>query len=745
MSWFNDFALGFRLAVGSGRAFRANLPRLVLSTIGIGLSVAMLLLLASTVTALGDRSGRLAGREPVTTAGPASLYLTSQIDEVGERQLTTTSLEVTGPGAPLPPGLAAIPRPGEVVVSPALAESMKTDPLLQARFPQRPAGTIAPAGLAGPDELFAYVGTTGLAASQWGSAVTGFDAGGVQDSSSPQLIFLLVVAVVVLLVPMLVLLSTASRIGGAERERRLSTLRLAGARRGQVHRVAAGESLAGALAGGVLGLGIYLAVRPLAAGLEFEGITVFRPDFVPGWPLGVVVALLVPVLAVGPAWFGLRRLVVEPLAVLRNAKPARRRLWWRLVLLAVGIVLLVPDKLLGVSPRPAETLPFLLLGSTFLLIGVPAVMPWITELAVRRVRGGSPAWQLAVRRLQLDSGTPSRVMAGVVVVLAGVVTLQIVVGSATANANRPRTSGGVVNLQVEPSAEAEALRRIDATPGVLGSYRIQRLETIDGAGRPADLLVAPCEVLARYYGATTCADGDAFVVNGSGVRQGAEMPVIGARFVVPAGSAPVPPSKAIATYRTVVAVTPAVAKAQHLPDTGWMLLSFVEPGDTGVLERVRAALGPLGWRASVQGEGEYLGGDGEDFLAAVTGLLYAGGLLGLGIAAVSLLVLLAGQLSERRRSFAMMHASGVPLAVLGRSLLWQNAVPLVFGVAVAVGVAIGTGGLIVRLLGADIPLRVDPTFIGVVVTVAVVLVFAITGAALPALRSVTRVEALRME
>ncbi|WP_116102335.1 FtsX-like permease family protein [Amycolatopsis thermalba] len=745
MSLLNDFALGFRLAVGGGRTFRANLPRMVLTTVGIGLSVAMLLLLASATHALSERSDRIDGREPVTVGGPASLYVSSQTTPDGDRTLTATWLEAAGPDAPVPPGLAAIPQPGEMVVSPALAERIAADPLLRERFPERVVGTIAPDGLDGPDELFAYVGATGIRAASWGFAVSGFGAGAATDSASPQLIFLLVVSVVVLLIPMLVLLSAASRIGGAERERRLSTLRLAGARRGQVHRIAAGESLAGALAGGGLGLALYLAVRPVAMELEFDGITVFHSDFVPGWPLGVAAALLVPVLAIGPAWLGLRRLVVEPLAVLRNAKSERRRLWWRLVLLALGVVLLLPDKLLGVSASPGSTLPFLLAGSTFLLIGVPAVMPWFTEFVVRRIRGGSPAWQLAVRRLQLDSGTPNRVVAGVVVVLAGVITLQTMIGSTAAHANRAQIATGIAYLNVTESAEAESVRLVDGTPGVTGAYRVQRLSASLESGRPVELLVAPCPVLTHLFGVSGCADGDAYVVAGSDVQAGAPATVDGVRFVVPANAASVAPGSAVLANGAGVAVTPEVARAQQLPDGGRMIELLVTPGDHGALDRARAALGPFGWQVAVHSEDEYLGGGSDDFLSAVNSLLYTGGLLGLVIAAISLLVLLAGQLSERRRAFAAMHASGVPLPVLGRSLLWQNAIPLVFGVAVAVGEAIGTGALIVRLLSPHMVLHVDAGFIGIAAVVAVALVFAVTGAALPALRGVTRVEALRAE
>ena len=71
-------------------------------------------------------------------------------------------------------------------------------------------------------------------------------------------------------------------------------------------------------------------------------------------------------------------------------------------------------------------------GASALLIGVPAILPWLLERIIGRVRGGAPSWQLAIRRLQMDSGTPARVVGGVAVVLAGAIALQLML-FATAN------------------------------------------------------------------------------------------------------------------------------------------------------------------------------------------------------------------------------------------------------------------------------------------------------------------------
>ena len=61
-----------------------------------------------------------------------------------------------------------------------------------------------------------------------------------------------------------------------------------------------------------------------------------------------------------------------------------------------------------------------------LLIGVAALLPWVVERVVGRLGAGKVAWQLAVRRLQLDPGGPARAVSGITVAVAGAIALQMV-------------------------------------------------------------------------------------------------------------------------------------------------------------------------------------------------------------------------------------------------------------------------------------------------------------------------------
>ncbi|GAB3009437.1 FtsX-like permease family protein [Amycolatopsis acidiphila] len=742
MNRLMDLALGVRLAVGGGRTLKAALLRLVLTTIGIGLATAVLLLVVTAASALSDRGDRLAAREPDTTATQATpLYL------VGGQQVdwdtTVDYVEPAGPGAPVPPGLAALPGPGQIVVSPALAAKIAADPKTRAMFSQQIVGTIGRDGLAGPNELRAYAGATGLRTSRDVESVYGFGKASGVENLPPQLIMLGTIGVLVLLIPMLVFVASSSRIAGAERERRLSALRLAGAGAAQVRRIAAAEALVGAAFGALLGLLLFLVVRPFAASVEVSGVAVFPADFVPMWQLVVVVFVLIPVITVGTAWLGLRGLIVEPLAVFRRSTPVRRRLWWRLLLVVLGVLLLLPDKLFGMTARPSALLPFVLLGTVLLLIGVPTFLPWVTERVVGRLRGGFPAWQLAVRRLQLDSGTPSRVIAGVVVVLAAVIALQTLLGSVNANAQQANASyydPTVAIISVDPSARDEAIAAVGKAPAVKGVYP-ENWVSLGGPSGSASMIVAPCPLLEHDYRLPSCSDGDVFRLNDSPpgasyqVREGE-----GGSFTVPAAVKTAHSAESSAEVDLLA--TPGVAPGVPV---GYLdLKALIDPTVPDGFDQLRAAVATLEWRASVVG-GPGADSTGSETVQAMQGLLYAGALLTMVLAGISMLVMIVGQISERRRPLAAMSAAGVSRGVLGRSLLWQNAIPVVFGVLVAVGAGVGIAALMLRVLASDVHLLLNGPFIVLMACAAVVLVVAVTGAALPGLRSATKLEALRME
>ncbi len=137
-----------------------------------------------------------------------------------------------------------------------------------------------------------------------------------------------------------------------------------------------------------------------------------------------LVAVAIPAAAVLVTLLAMRGVVVEPLGVVRTAKQRRRRLWWRLLPPLAGLAMLYP--MIGKGRKNGDFNQYLVIsGVLLLLIGVTALLPWVVEAVVVRLGKGALSWQLAVRRLQLSSGTAARMVNGIAVAVAGAIALQM--------------------------------------------------------------------------------------------------------------------------------------------------------------------------------------------------------------------------------------------------------------------------------------------------------------------------------
>lgn len=208
--------------------------------------------------------------------------------------------------------------------------------LLRERLDGPVSEIIGVPGLVGPGELLFYLGSDTLAKNGPDDyrveRVTGFGYDADREGLDPVLMLMVVLTFVALLMPVAVFIATAVRFGGERRDRRLAALRLVGADSRMVRRIAAGEALAGSLVGLVLGTGFFAVGRSLVASVSLQQRSVFPGDLDPAPWLAVLVALAVPAAAVAVTLFALRGVVIEPLGVVRTARPSRRRIWWRLLL-----------------------------------------------------------------------------------------------------------------------------------------------------------------------------------------------------------------------------------------------------------------------------------------------------------------------------------------------------------------------------------------------------------------------------
>ena len=757
--WVADLLMGARLAAAGGRD---GLTRTAMTAVGVGLGVAMLLLATAVPATWASRTARMDQREPgrvVATDGPDTLLLGSSSTTYREHPVRGKLVRPEGPGAPVPPGLPRLPAPGEAYVSPALRDLLDSPAgaLLRPRLPYRIVGTIGAAGLSGPAELAYYAGSDRLSYRDEDDGrvarVTAFGAVGQREGLDPVLLLFVVVIFVVLLLPVGVFVASAVRFGGEQRDRRLAALRLAGADSRMTRRIAAGDALAAAALGLVAGGGFFLLGRRLAELFTLQEISVYAGDIRPSPGAVLLVALVVPGLAVAVTLLALRGVVIEPLGVVRNARPARGRLWWRLLPPAAGLALLYP--LLGRVTRdgPSPAGPYrIAAGVVLLLIGVTALLPWVVEATVARLGRGPVAWQLAVRRLQMATTSPGRVVNGIAVAVAGAIALQMLfIGLEPAYSTPTGVDLTVADAVVPASAaEAPALReRLVATPGVTRVLTLRELTAGVGSEQlQAPVVLADCADLRRLADLPSCVDGDVFRVGAS--TGDAWVPPAGSRLTfsdsqqkwqvsASAQSVPTARSGPGGTFIGLLATPGSVPRSLAAATPVFIYLRS-DPADPDALERIRNAAQTAEPMTPVYQLSEE---KVVDRFASLRRGLFIGAIVTLLLIGLSLLVGVLEQLRDRRRLLAVLLAVGTRRSTLGWSVLWQTALPVILGLLLAVPAGIGLGALLLAMV--DEPVRVDAFAVTVMAAAAGAIVLLVTAASLPVLWRITRPDSLRTE
>ncbi|MFE6613753.1 FtsX-like permease family protein [Amycolatopsis sp. NPDC057786] len=747
MTGREDLMLGFRLAVGGGRG---SIVRLVLSTIGIGLAVAVLLMGASAGTVKENRDQRTYAASPryEQIPGVAPLNYRATTTDFRGQAISLVHLQATGPNSPIPPGVDRLPAPGEVFLSPKLDELVAADTsgLLRPRLPGKPVGIIDAEAVLNPNDLVVYAGTgnprNGVAIYAFGSPP------GYETPFERGILSLLLIGLFVLLTPVFIFVGTVSQLGGAARDRRLAALRLAGSSLKQLHRITAAESLVGAVAGLIAGAAAFLLFRGAVTDFQVVRFGVYPADLTPSWPLVVLIVLVVPALTVAAAWAAQRRTVVEPLGVVRETVPPKRRLWWRLLPIVVGIALIAPD--FSVASEFGRMT--LIAGAVLLMLGIPAVLPWLLERLAARIKGGSPSFQLAIRRLRNDSGTPARVVAGLCVVLAGVIALQsLLAGQVSLAAGYQERAGDRTTVHADGSVADQAIAAIRAVPGA-ADFQVMRSMLVDanrGDGALVSFAVADCATIEATTTATGCRDGDVFADPAS-LHKGQSLKLTDDDkrewpWTVPATPRPleVKPSALGEQLGVDLLATPTTVAGVDLAAAPVTVSLRGTTGNPDFVELVRNSVAPYSGQITVASSNEKRVSDEARMVDDVRNILLGGALSILLLAGVSLLVLAQEQVRERRRALGALSATGVPVRVIARSLLWQNGIPLLLGIVLATVTGIAVAALGRRLFWDG--LYVDWSAVGLLASATIAMVLLVTASTMPSVRAAAKTENLRTE
>ncbi|MER6351581.1 FtsX-like permease family protein [Streptomyces sp. NPDC001634] len=765
--------MGVRFAFAGGRE---GWVRVLLTAVGVGLGVALLLLTTAIPNALAVRHDRERARLDFTYSQTHlrkadNTLVIADVDTTYHRKdVRGRLMQPEGVKAPLPPGLAKFPAPGDMVVSPALKELLASadGKLLRERLPYRIVGTIGETGLIGSAELSYYAGADGLAAKISSPDIARINSFGdphpTPDKTDPVLVLLSLVVFVVLLTPVAVFIAAAVRFGGERRDRRLAALRLVGSDSAMTRRIAAGEALAGALLGLVLGTAFFLIGRQIAGSVEILDVSVFPSYLNPSPALAVLVAVAVPAAAVFVTLFALRGVVIEPLGVVRTARPSRRRLWWRLLLPLAGLAMLYP--MIGQGRTHGAFNQYLVSGGVILLlIGVTALLPWIVETVVARLGSGGVAWQLAVRRLQLSSGTAARMVNGIAVAVAGAIALQMLFAGVESDYTKPSKndlSRAQLGVNLPRGVPVDAIAgKFAATKGVRKVTAISEAGLGDRRKEPKsvmDLNIGDCAALREMATLPSCRDGDVFVVSGG--EYDTDTPKVGrpGRTLYIDPSYEDSPGSEIAwtvpqtvkqarsikdptgTMRGGVLMTRGAVPTRAAGLVRGMIYLSVDQSVPNVLEYVRNTAARTDWRAYVN---MWTSVEQSKKYTSIRTGLFVGATCVLALIGASMLVSQLEQLRERKKLLSSLVAFGTRRRTLSMSVLWQTAIPIALGLALAAVVGLMLGTVLLKMTGQTV--SVDWPGVLVMTGIGAGIVLAVTLLSLPPLLRLMRPDGLRTE
>lgn len=389
--------------------------------IGVGVLSALCLLGSFAAASIKQHEARrTAAQQPVFGApGDPGLGYTEVEEHVRGSRVRIVRLasegSASGERTPLPPGLRALPEPGQVLVSPALADLMDRSSAVRKWFPGGRGDTLPRAAVGGAGELLAYVGVSPEELlSNDPRPVIGFEDGAGAESGFGWYPTMGCAAFLVL--PGMALILTGGRFGRQIRSRRHAALRLIGMPR--AGRLSAACDVALPVAVGALGAAVlWPFIQPYRLQLPITGRWLFGADARVSLPGSAAAVLFVTLLAAGLALASTRqrKRTVAPLRLASRARTSGP---------LVGSLFVLGLALLAVAwTRHQARDPFLWVAIVLLDCDLPGAATWVGQRLTRLLGLGEPGLVrlFAVRRLAADAPTLFRVaaMVGVAVFVVG--------------------------------------------------------------------------------------------------------------------------------------------------------------------------------------------------------------------------------------------------------------------------------------------------------------------------------------
>ncbi|MBT2441101.1 ABC transporter permease [Streptomyces sp. ISL-36] len=704
----NPFLLGMRLLWGAGRGGRV---RFLLMTFGCSLGVACLAAVLTIPTILAAHDARSAAREPENRVESKQGWSTADTvalthkDAYGSQPLLRTFVALPKSGTPpVPPGIDRLPGAGEVIVSPRLREVLEAEPGIAGLLPGKVTGTISPEGLAGPDDLYAYIGSThaqipnGDRVDYFGSRYA--DSQVVEESTLDILRFTLGCVV---LLPLAVFLSVCARLSAESRARRLAALRLVGLSVKDTLRVNAGETVAAAFLGAVLGVAGYFLFNEFMAGIGLPGLHWYPADGRPTASTLAVCLVACPALA----WFvgrhHAREAALSPLNIRRTGQRKPPKKYGTLLLLpGLGVIgAYCALSIMGRDPSGGSANTVLvpaavLLTGAGLVFGLAPITSWLARRLAGSVR--SLPLALAMRRTEVEPGSSLRVVTGLVLlVYATSLTQGVLIELSQVSRNTSPVQEYSLRLTELSPQQQEKLTRLEGVRAhAIGASSWVRLDD-DFYDRSISAAVGTCAQLAAFAQSTRgCVDGkvlrlvDPNQLLNEEAQPGRTFPFLMSNgkkvtVAVPRNSVTVDnfPLTSIATADLLI--PPSLLPGGTLPEKGRLVLT--SRSDPRTVRTTLDGIGTIAPTAEVEPVGINI--DALSQLTVIRSLLAAGMVLGLVISVAAFVVSIADRAMERRSQVTALALLGARAGTLRAAQCVQVLLPL----AIGLGAAVVTGWL----------------------------------------------------
>lgn len=592
------------------------------------------------------------------------------------KSIASFTMHFTGGTLPNNSPLDHYPNNHEYYVSPALDALLKQYPdnVLRNRFPGKQVGIIPQRALASPDDLMIVSGidSTALAKAETYESmnavrVTDFSvsAYGEQYQRNNKIALYAVIGIgtIGLVFPILILITTATKLGARERETRYAALRLIGATRQQLRRFTFIDSLSASLAGVTVGILLYWPLRFAMLEVEVSGHRFYPSDMVipPLAFLGIIAFIAILVWVAG--LLALRGVIASPLGVARRQKTVKEpRLWnvFPLIACIAGYAYLGTLTKQQASDQLGDNYPLYFVGLFFMtILSLLLSGSWIVKVYGQIIGrfNRKASGVLIARRISFQARSIFLGIAGVAIAfyvgaffITSLATLKNLANISTPLLTKMVPDNAIVS---DGQHNPELNNRLEQAIREIGGYDAMPIIAYD-SGDPSGAKVMSCKDVERLIH-RSCAVGTQYIT----------IPAMGSTDELQLDhgvDAPIQ-TGAIRGLETRI----------YLPTTatqGTPLLA------EHILTRAQAVAVDTNFVTIVNST--YRTGTLEGVLRNLKELLYAGIVITVIIASLNLVTATVAGVFDRRGSFFTLRLGGAEMPFLKNIVLGESMLPLVF-------------------------------------------------------------------